>query len=151
MKFNHLLEDYVLSKIDVDVLHHKIKEYFTEIFNEQKFRELEYLKIYPFISELQDEDIYKDKILKEKIKQIDNILNREENFIYDLWMNLEKCDINLIYEIWDEYKERGRIVYKDFKLLQDKLSHIKSNIRTVEDICLEKLLMLIYWITDVGG
>lgn len=120
-----------------------IRQYFTGLLSGYRFRELEYLKIYPFISELQDEALYKGHILREKIDEINNILNGEKKFSYNLWMSLGNCDISRICSIWDEYKENGTITFKQLKLLEEELLSIQINIKTVQDLYREKLLTLL--------
>ena len=135
MRFHHMVEEYTLGRINADMLYKHIKQYFSELFDEFKFRELEYLKIYPFLSEFQDEELYREDILKDKIEEINNILNGKKSFSYDLWMNLKKCELNYFYEILAQYKEIGKISFEDSELLQTKLSNITLNKKTVEDIC----------------
>ncbi len=149
MEFKDLLQEYTLNMINADMLYKRIKQYFDELFNEFKFRELAYLKIYPFISELQDEDLYRESILKEKVKKINNILNGWESFSYDLWMKLEKREMNQINKIWSEYKEKRFIPFDEVELLQRELSKVMLNTKTVEDLCWEKLLTLLIGLPTV--
>ena len=51
MKFDFLIEEYLLNKVDAETLKNSIKQYFKKLLNEYKFREIEYLKFYPFISD----------------------------------------------------------------------------------------------------
>ena len=143
MKFGNLLDGYMHERINENMLYNHMKQHFEELFNEYRFRELKYLKIYPFISELQDEDLYRESILKEKIKKINNILNGWESFSYDLWMKLEKREMNQIYKIWGEYKEKRFIPFDKVELLQRELSKVMLNTKTIEDLCWEKLLTLL--------
>ena len=67
MKFDFLIEEYLLNKVDAETLKNSIKQYFKKLLNEYKFREIEYLKFYPFISELQDDELYREDVLRGKI------------------------------------------------------------------------------------
>ena len=149
MNFENLLDGYMHERINENMLYDYMKQHFEELFNEYRFRELKYLKIYPFISELQDEDLYRESILKEKIKKINNILNGWESFSYDLWMKLEKREINQIYKIWGEYKEKRFIPFDEVELLQRELSKVMLNTKTIEDLCWEKLLTLLIGLPTV--
>ena len=149
MDFENLLNEYMHERINENMLYNYIKQYFQEFFNEYRFRELKYLKIYPFISELQDEDLYRESILKEEIKKINNILNGGEFFSYDLWMKLERREINQIYKIWGEYKEKRFISFDEVELLQRELSKVMLNTKTIEDLCWEKLLTLLIGLPTV--
>lgn len=62
------------------------------------------LKIYPFISELQDEDIYNENLIQE-IREMVCILNGEKSFFFDLWMSLERLEISRYYKILNRYKK----------------------------------------------
>lgn len=143
MKFNDILEAYMEDNIDESILYNNIRQCFRELLDEYKFRKLEYLKIYPFISELQDEDLYESCTLKNKIKDIKDILGGKKTFSYDLWMRLEECDMSNIRGVWDEYIEKGKILFEEHELLEKKKSETVTNIRTVQDICWEKLLNLL--------
>lgn len=140
MKFDFLIEEYLLNKIDAETLKNSIKQYFKNLLNEYKFREIEYLKFYPFISELQDDELYREDVLREKINEIKDILYGQKVFIYDVWMNLSKSNISLIDKVWGEYKEKGCVSFTDNEILQEELNNI--SIKTIEDVCREKLLTL---------
>lgn len=147
MKFKELLDEYICGRINANMLYDHMKQHFEELLGGYRFRKLEYLKIYPFISELQDPDLYREHILKDKIKQINNIMNGQESFSYDLWMNLEKCEMSQIYKIWNEYKEKGFISFDEIELLQKELSNIHT--KAIEDLCREKLLTLLIGLPTV--
>lgn len=140
MKFDFLIEEYLLDIIDAETLKNSIKQYFKNLLNEYKFREIEYLKFYPFISELQDDELYREDVLREKINEIKDILYGQKVFIYDVWMNLSKSNISLIDKVWGEYKEKGCVSFTDNEILQEELNNI--SIKTIEDVCREKLLTL---------
>ena len=44
MKFDFLIEEYLLNKDDAETLKNSIKQYFKKLLNEYKFREIEYLE-----------------------------------------------------------------------------------------------------------
>lgn len=143
MRFNDLLEAYIQKKIDEKSLYNDVRQIFCEYLDEHRFRELEYLKIYPFISWLQDEDIYQESILMDEINNIEDILNGKKAFSYGLWMCLENCDIGIVHSVFNEYKENGKISIEEQSLLELKLLKSSSNIKTIWDVCLEKLLNML--------
>ena len=140
MKFDFLIEEYLLNKVDAETLKNSIKQYFKKLLNEYKFREIEYLKFYPFISELQDDEIYREDVLRGKISEIKDILYGQKAFIYDVWMNLSKSNISPIDRVWSEFKEKGCVSFTNNEILQEELNNI--SIKTIEDLCREKLLTL---------
>ena len=140
MKFDFLIEEYLLNKVDAETLKNSIKQYFKKLLNEYKFREIEYLKFYPFISELQDDELYREDVLRGKISEIKNILYGQKAFIYDVWMNLSKSNISPIDRVWSEFKEKGCVSFTNNEILQEELNNI--SIKTIEDLCREKLLTL---------
>ena len=85
------------------------------------------------------------------IKEIKEILSGQDSFLYDLWMNLTPCEIDSIYQIWSNYKERGKISLVDFDFLQNKMRNIMINTKTIEDLCWEKLLTLLIGLPAVDG
>ena len=140
MKFDFLIEEYLLNKVDAETLKNSIKQYFKKLLNEYKFREIEYLKFYPFISELQDDELYREDVIKKKISEIKDILYGQKAFIYDVWMNLSKSNISPIDRVWSEFKEKGCVSFTNNEILQEELNNI--SIKTIEDLCREKLLTL---------
>lgn len=140
MKFDFLIEEYLLNKVDAETLKNSIKQYFKKLLNEYKFREIEYLKFYPFISELQDDELYREDVLRGKITEIKDILYGQKAFIYDVWMNLSKSNISPIDRVWSEFKEKGCVSFTNNEILQEELNNI--SIKTIEDLCREKLLTL---------
>lgn len=140
MKFDFLIEEYLLNKVDAETLKNSIKQYFKKLLNEYKFREIEYLKFYPFISELQDDELYREDVLRGKISEIKDILYGQKAFIYDVWMNLSKSNISPIDRVWSEFKEKGCVSFTNNEILQEELNNI--SIKTIEDLCREKLLTL---------
>lgn len=139
-----LLDKYLIGKIDERELYSDIRQKFSEFISKYKFRELEYLRIYPFLSELQDEDLYEKVRLKEKIKEIKGILGGQESFSYDLWMNLMPNDMKVVNNIWSNYKIQGRISLEEVELLQNMKRDIMRDAKTVEGVCWEKLLALLF-------
>ncbi len=75
MDFKEMLEEFQMGKIDEKVFYHNIKIIFIEFLDTFGFRKLELLKRYPFMSGLQDEDLYHEYMLKEEISEIISILN----------------------------------------------------------------------------
>ena len=142
-KFSDMLEEFVLGKIDANTLHKQMKKLFRTYLKERRFKRLQYLKIYPFMSALQDEDLYQEHVLKKEINQIIDILDGKKPFIYHLWMKLEEREMSQIYKIWDGYKKNGFIAFEESELLQNELRNIAFNTKTIEDICFEKLLALL--------
>ncbi len=140
MKFDFLIEEYLLNKVDAETLKNSIKQYFKKLLNEYKFREIEYLKFYPFISELQDDELYREDVLRGKISEIKDILYGQKAFIYDVWMILSKSNISPIDRVWSEFKEKGCVSFTNNEILQEELNNI--SIKTIEDLCREKLLTL---------
>ena len=140
MKFDFLIEEYLLNKVDAETLKNSIKQYFKKLLNEYKFREIEYLKFYPFISELQDDELYREDVLRGKISEIKDILYGQKAFIYDVWMNLSKSNISPIDRVWSKFKEKGCVSFTNNEILQEELNNI--SIKTIEDLCREKLLTL---------
>ena len=140
MKFDFLIEEYLLNKVDAETLKNSIKQYFKKLLNEYMFREIEYLKFYPFISELQDDELYREDVLRGKISEIKDILYGQKAFIYDVWMNLSKSNISPIDRVWSEFKEKGCVSFTNNEILQEELNNI--SIKTIEDLCREKLLTL---------
>ena len=140
MKFDFLIEEYLLNKVDAETLKNSIKQYFKKLLNEYKFREIEYLKFYPFISELQDDELYREDVLRGKISEIKDILYGQKAFIYDVWMNLSKSNSSPIDRVWSEFKEKGCVSFTNNEILQEELNNI--SIKTIEDLCREKLLTL---------
>ena len=140
MKFDFLFFLYLLNKVDAETLKNSIKQYFKKLLNEYKFREIEYLKFYPFISELQDDELYREDVLRGKISEIKDILYGQKAFIYDVWMNLSKSNISPIDRVWSEFKEKGCVSFTNNEILQEELNNI--SIKTIEDLCREKLLTL---------
>ena len=78
MKFDFLIEEYLLNKVDAETLKNSIKQYFKKLLNEYKFREIEYLKFYPFMSELQDDELYREDVLRGRISEIKDIMDIEK-------------------------------------------------------------------------
>ena len=123
MKFDFLIEEYLLNKVDAETLKNSIKQYFKKLLNEYKFREIEYLKFYPFISELQDDELYREDVLRGKISEIKDILYGQKAFIYDVWMNLSKSNISPIDRVWSEFKEKGCVSFTNNEILQEESNH----------------------------
>jgi len=95
MKFNELLEEYMHGQIDANKLYNCVRKEFMVLFENYKFRELEYLKKYPFLYELQDEDLYCEAILNDRVREIYNVLNGKQAFIYDMWIKLLSLMVGL--------------------------------------------------------
>jgi len=95
MKFNELLEEYMHGRIDAKKLYNCVRKEFMVLFENYKFRELEYLKKYPFLYELQDEDLYCEAILNDRGREIYNVLNGKQAFIYDMWIKLLSLMVGL--------------------------------------------------------
>ena len=132
------------GRIDADMLYDSVTVYFKKLFKENRFRELKYLRIYPFLSALLNKDLYeKETILKEEIRRINNILRGKENYSYDFWMTLSPYEMNQFHKIWSEYCEKGIISLKDSEWLQEERSNLMLHTKTVEDICRERLLILL--------
>ena len=151
LKFVDILGEYILGRIDANMLHEQMKMLFSEYINDNLFRKLQYLKIYPFISALQDEDIYQEHLLKKEITQIIEILEGKKAFIYAFWMNLEGREMSQISRIWDRYKKNGTILFEQSELLEKELFNLVSNTETIEDICQEKLLSLLVDLPTVSA
>ena len=71
---------------------------------------------------------------------IKDILYGQKAFIYDVWMNLSKSNISPIDRVWSEFKEKGCVSFTNNEILQEELNNI--SIKTIEDLCREKLLTL---------
>ena len=97
--------------------------------------------MYPFISELQDEDLYKDSILKEEINTMLSVLEGRCNYSYDLWMNVPKQELTKNERIWKFYKKNKKITFEQIELLEKELENI--TLLTIEEVCLDKLLTLL--------
>ena len=143
LKFTDALEEYISGRIDDNTLYDQMTKLFYEFLKEERFRKLEYLKIYPFISALQDEDIYQEQLLKKEIAQIIDILDGKKSFSYGLWMKLEERDIGQIHKIWDGYKMNGAIDFEEADFLQKELQNLVFHTKTIEDLCLERLLAML--------
>ena len=148
MEFDNILKKYMYGKISTELLYNQMRHLFNELLSKHEFCKLEYLKIYPFISELQDEDLYKNHILREKINTILAILEGQHSFSYDLWMNLKKGELSYINDIWELYKTNGSISFEKSEMMRKKLKNI--NVNTIEDICLDKLLTLLAGLPTTG-
>ncbi len=93
MKFDDLIQQYNEKGIDKEAWYDSLQIYYHELLDGYKFRQVEYLKIYPLILELQDIDICEESTLQDRINFIINILNGVYDYSYELYMNLEKRDI----------------------------------------------------------
>lgn len=142
MNFKEMLEEFLTGKIEEKRFYQDIKKTFEEFLNTNAFRKLELLKIYPFISELQDEDIYNENLIQE-IREIICILNGEKSFYFDLWMSLDRLDISRYYKILNRYKEKKVISFDEHESMEKELQAISSNTKSIEDMCMEKLLALL--------
>lgn len=142
MNFKEMLEEFLTGKIEEKRFYQDIKKAFEEFLNTNAFRKLELLKIYPFISELQDEDIYNENLIQE-IREIICILNGEKSFYFDLWMSLDRLDISRYYKILNRYKEKKVISFDEHESMEKELQAISSNTKSIEDMCMEKLLALL--------
>ena len=143
MDFREMLEEFQMRKIDEKVFYHNIKTIFRESLDTLEFRKLELLKKYPFISGLQDEDLYHEHMLKEEISEIISILNGQKNFSYDLWMNLESHDMSRYYKIWKDYKKEKIISFEEHVSIEKELQAISIGTKSIDDMCMEKLLTLL--------
>ncbi|MCI8508764.1 MAG: hypothetical protein HFJ06_09415 [Lachnospiraceae bacterium] len=74
MKFYDLIQQYDEKGIDKEAWYDSLQIYYHELLDGYKFRQVEYLKIYPLILELQDIDICEKSILQDMIDSIINIL-----------------------------------------------------------------------------
>ncbi len=84
MKFDFLIEEYLLNKVDAETLKNSIKQYFKKLLNEYKFSPID--------------------------------------------------------RVWSEFKEKGCVSFTNNEILQEELNNI--SIKTIEDLCREKLLTL---------
>lgn len=141
MEFRNMLEKYMCSDINAELLYNYINRLFKDLLIGYEFRKIKYLKLYPFISELQDEDLYEDKILKETIDTILSVLEGRCNYSYDLWMSIPKQELANINRIWEFYKDNKKITFNQLMMLEKELENI--NINTIEEVCLQKLLTLL--------
>lgn len=141
MEFKDILEKYMHGVINPEILYKHIHYLFHELIIKYEFRKISYLKFYPFISELQDEDLYKESILKEKITTILSVLEGRCNYSYDLWMKIPKQELTLFYSIWEFYKMNSKITFKQLISLKKELENIGAD--TIEEICLKKLGVLL--------
>ena len=142
MNFKEMLEEFLTGKIEEKRFYQDIKKAFEECLNTNAFRKLELLKIYPFISELQDEDIYNENLIQE-IREMICILNGEKSFFFDFWMSLERLEISRYYKILNCYKEKKVISFDEHESIEKELQEIYSNTNSIEDMCMEKLLALL--------
>ncbi|MCI8876363.1 MAG: hypothetical protein HFI77_10095 [Lachnospiraceae bacterium] len=142
MNLKEMLEEFLMGKIEKKRFYQDIKKVFEECLNTNAFRRLELLKIYPFISELQDEDIYNENLIQE-IREMVCILNGEKSFFFDLWMSLERLEISRYYRILNRYKKNKVISFDEHESIEKELQVISGNTKSIEDICMEKLLALL--------
>ena len=126
MKFEKLINQYSNKIIDSKKMYEEIRNYFTLLLKNNKFNELDYLKIYPFISELQDEDLFENNILDSKISEISDIISGEKAFIYGLWIKLVFKDMDDILNIWDMYKRNKFISFEKLLYVEKKLIDVES-------------------------
>lgn len=143
MDFKEMLEEFQMGKIEEEVFYHDIKKMFEECLEAFEFRKIGWLKIYPFISGLQDEDLYNEHLLEEEIREIINILNGKKNFSYDLLMNLESREMSRYYKIWQDYKKARVITFEEHESIEKELQAISIATKSIEDMCIEKLLTLL--------
>lgn len=141
MEFRNMLEKYMRGDINAELLYNYVNRLYNDLIIGYEFRKIKNLKLYPFISELQDEDLYKDKILKEKIDTILSVLDGRCNYSYDLWMSIPKQDLANINGIWEFYKDNKKITFNQLMMLEKELENINTN--TIEEVCLQKLLTLL--------
>lgn len=148
IKFEKIISQYSDEIIDKNNLYNKLSKYFMVLLENNMFFDLDFLKIYPFISELQDEDIYEDDILKIKLNEIKDIISGKKDFSYGIWMQLMKENVEDIFLIWDMYKENNFILYEKLLYIEKKLKDIK--VKTIGDIIKKKILMLMSGLPTVN-
>ena len=141
MEFKNMLEKYMCDDINAESLYNYVRNLFSELIRKYDFRKLSYLKMYPFISGLQDEDLYKDPILKEEINTILSVLEGRCDYSYDLWMNVPNQELTNIKRIWKFYKKNKKITLEQIELLEKELENINPN--TIGEVCMVKLLTLL--------
>lgn len=151
MKFDNLIQEYNEREINKKEWYDSLQTYYYELLDGYKFREVKYLKIYPFISEIQNIDIYEDGVLFNKIKFIRNILAGIHDYSYELYMNLEERNIEDLYYIWNNYKSKGKILEKDLEMIEKISLSIKSNIINVSDIYMNRFLTLLAGLPLLNG
>lgn len=151
MNFEDIISLYMEEKININIFHKLIKEKFNRLLIKDKFKELNYLKIYPFISELQDEDLYVEEILKRKISVIQDILGGIKNYSYDMWIGLETEGVEDYYRMWSKYKKGEGISSRDLEKINNAIENITLKCNTVSDICMTKLLRLMQGLPEAGS
>lgn len=151
MNFEGIIALYMQGEIDINTLYSLIKQKFKEILTEDKFKELEYLRIYPFISKLQDEDLYIEEILKKEIPSIQDILGGMKNYSYNMWMKIESVDIEDYYRIWSKYRKGKGILLADLEKVNQEVENVTLKCKTIADVCMAKLLRLIQALPEIAG
>jgi len=149
MDFKEMLEEFLIGKIEEKVFYQNMKNIFEEFLETFEFRKLELLKLYPFISELQDEDLYNGHMLEEEISEIINILDGQKNFSYDLWMNLESHEMRRYHKIWKDYKKTNIISFEEHVSIEKELQAISIDTKSIDDMCMEKLLTLLNGMSNI--
>lgn len=134
MEFNRLLQIYITGKMNIDEFKAVLDNYYSELLDGFKFREIEYLKIYPLICELQD--AYEDdtQSLSERIEYVDSILNGQCNYSAQLYINLgESADIEVLCGIWNQYKSNGYVTKESLDYMEDTLSSFNVDFRRIDN------------------
>ena len=133
---NKKLVEYLENKISKEALNKEVINAFHKLLKNEKFYEVKYLAIYPFLSELTDCDSYD----KDNIKSILDIINGKDKFSYSIFINYKKTDyvnFNTIKKNINNYKELSLIN----ETLKRKL--ILSNFKYIYDYYYYKLYLLI--------
>lgn len=152
MNFKKLLADYINKQINEKELYNLLNTYYYELLSEYKFRELEYLKLYPFISQLLDEDLYQESTLKDEIKRINEILDGVRDYSHVLYMKLEEKDsIRDLCTIWNDYKINKKISLYDMEKIEKRLLEDETSFKRISDIYISKLVALLNGLPMIQG
>ncbi len=151
MKFYNLIQEYNEKKIKKKEWYDSLQTYYYELLGGYKFREVKYLKIYPFILEIQDVDIDEEGVLLNRIKFIKDILDGIHDYSYELYMNLEERDIENLCSIWNHYKSKGKILERDLEMIESISCGVKSDITNISDIYMDRLLTLLAGLPLLDG
>lgn len=151
MKFYDLIQQYDEKGIDKEAWYDSLQIYYHELLDGYKFRQVEYLKIYPLILELQDIDICEKSILQDRINFIINILRGVYDYSYEVYMELEKRNIEDLCYIWNNYKLGGKISEKNAEMVGMFSENLNLNIVNISDIYMKKLLSLLEGLPILDG
>lgn len=138
MSFEEIMLDFQNKKISENEFSLQIQKYFEYLLSNNYFQQEKYLKLYPFLSELQDEDIYQERMLEDTLENIQRVLSGEKDYCCDLWITVQSQNIESFCAFWGEYKSGNYDVFEKIEEFRDG----QTNSENISNCYVKKLMCL---------